>query len=138
MKRLDDRGSMPLAMLVVMVGVMLSGTLGTIVITQVRSGDFNARRTQALHAAQAGLDAGLAQVRNSVDPVGAGDTALLPCGPLTGSMDDGSKASYSVTITYFGTDPQGKSDTTLSTEAISCAKARVKDPGPQFLSLIHI
>jgi hypothetical protein len=38
MKRLDDRGSMPLAMLVVLVGIALSGTLAATLVTHVRTG----------------------------------------------------------------------------------------------------
>ncbi|MFI6072170.1 hypothetical protein ACIA5C_11335 [Actinoplanes sp. NPDC051343] len=131
MRRLGDRGSMPLAMLVVTVGVTLSGTLAAMVITQVKTGDFEARRVQALHAAQAGLDVGLAAVRGAVDAKGAGDTSLLPCGPLKGSLGDGSTASYVVTISYFGKDPQGKPvDTTDG--LIACTDARAKNPGPAF------
>ena len=132
MRRLDDRGSMPLAMLVVTVGVALSGTLAAIVSTQVDTGDFDARRVQALHAAQAGLDAGLAAVRGSVDSDGKGDTALLPCGPLNGVVGEGSAASYAVTITYFGKDPQGKPVNTTD-GLIDCAHAQDKDPGPAFV-----
>ena len=132
MKGLDDRGSMPLAMLVVLVGIALSGTLASTVITQVRTADFNARRVQALHAAQAGLDAGLATVRGAVGPDGAGDTALLPCGPLAGTIDPSTSSGYEVTIAYFGTDPQGKPiDTTDG--LITCANARNKNPGPAYV-----
>ena len=141
MRRLDDRGSMPLAMLVVTIGIAMSGTLASIVITQVRTGDFDARRVQALHAAQAGLDAGVAAVRGAVTATGAGDTALLPCGPLNGTLDTGSTPSYTVTINYYGKDPQGKSwdkdasgnPTPPPDGLITCANARAKNPGPAFV-----
>ncbi|MEV6841892.1 ricin-type beta-trefoil lectin domain protein [Actinoplanes sp. NPDC051411] len=141
MRRLDDRGSMPLALLVVTIGMGLSATLAAMVITQVQTGDFDARRVQALHAAQAGLDVGLAAVRGAVDSTGVGDTALLPCGPLEGTLGDGTTPSYRVTINYYGKDPQGKPWTTDSLGnpvppadgGIDCAHARVKDPGPAFV-----
>ncbi|MGX6602040.1 hypothetical protein ACWKSP_07900 [Micromonosporaceae bacterium Da 78-11] len=137
MRRLDDRGSMPLAMLVVTIGMALSGTLAAIVVTQVQTGDFDARRVQALHAAQAGLDAGLAAVRGAVDSTtGKGDTALLPCGPLNGTLGDGSTASYTVTITYYGKDPQGKAWVNNAPPIdglILCGDARNKNPGPGFV-----
>jgi len=139
MRRLDDRGSMPLAMLVVTIGVGLSGTLAAMVVTQVNTGDFDARRVQSLHAAQAGLDVGLAAVRGAVDATGKGDTNLLPCGPLQGTLDD-SGSSYVVTINYYGKDPQGKpfgtdasgNPTPPTDGLIACADARAKNPGPAF------
>jgi hypothetical protein len=141
MRRLDDRGSMPLAMLVTTIGIALSGTLASIVVTQVRTGDFDARRVQALHAAQAGLDAGLAAVRGAVNSTGVGDTTLLPCGPLNGTISTGSTPSYRVTISYYGKDPQGKAwgkdasgDPVPPTDGfITCANARAKNPGPAFV-----
>jgi hypothetical protein len=141
MRRLDDRGSMPLALLVVTIGMAMSGTLAAMVITQVQTGDFDARRLQALHAAQAGLDVGLAAVRGAVDSAGVGDTALLPCGPLEGPLGEGSTASYVVTINYYGKDPQGKPWTqdpqgnpVPPTDGfIACADAQAKNPGPAFV-----
>lgn len=141
MRRLGDRGSMPLALLVVTIGMGLSASLAAMVITQVQTGDFDARRVQALHAAQAGLDVGLAAVRGAVNSAGVGDTTLLPCGPLQGPLGDGSPESYVVTINYYGKDPQGKPWTTdpqgnpqpPADGFIACADARARNPGPAFV-----
>jgi hypothetical protein len=107
-RRDDDRGSLPLALLVSIVGVGLSAVMSTLVITQLRTTAFEARRVLALHAAQAGLDVGLAQVRTAtkVNSSGAtvGDATKLPCTALTGTVGD---AGYSVLAAYYDADPQG-------------------------------
>jgi len=107
-----DRGSMPLAMLVVLVGLTLSGTLGTMVISQIRSAGYDSRRVLALHAAQSGLEAGLAQIRAStkVDIVTdetVGDRAKLQCDPISGSVGNGNPGDWVVSVVYYDSDPQG-------------------------------
>jgi hypothetical protein len=103
----DDRGSLPMAMLVSLVGVLLSALLVPVLLDQAQTTTFDSTRVQSLGAAQAGIDLTLGQIRSAKDSTGTGDTARLPCGPLTGSVDSASNATYSVTIKYFpfGVDP---------------------------------
>lgn len=107
----DDRGSLPLALLVTLVGMTLSVAMGTLVINQLQNAGYAARRVLALHAAQAGLEAALAQVRASVTTdasgVVTGDRKQLPCQALTGTTGAGTTTTYSVTAAYFDADPQG-------------------------------
>lgn len=121
---------MPLAMLVVLVGLTLSGTLGTLVISQIRSAGYDARRVLALHAAQSGLEAGLAQVRAStkVDTKTGetvGDREKLQCDPISGKVGKGNPGSWTVSVVYYDSDPQGhRQDAAwLTAHTISCTAA---------------
>jgi hypothetical protein len=104
----DDRGSLPLAMLVSIIGIGLSAFMSTLVISQLHTTAFEARRVQALDVAQAGLDVGIGQVRaaTKINSSGetVGDITKLPCAALTGTVGS---ASYSVSPAYYDADPQG-------------------------------
>ena len=101
----DDRGSIALLLLVILVGVSLGALLVPMIISQDRTTRFDTTRVQALDAAQAGLDAMLGKIRL----VTTGDAHLLPCpaSPTTGVVNGG-PAQYSVTVTYFTADPAQK------------------------------
>jgi hypothetical protein len=123
----DDRGSLPLAMLVTVVGVGLSVFMSMLVLSQLHTTAFEARRVQALHVAQAGLDVGVAQIRSAtkIDSFGetVGDTAKLPCTALTGTVGD---ASYSVTTAYYDADPQGHQQDSawIGAHGLACVTGR--------------
>ncbi|GAB7038832.1 MULTISPECIES: ricin-type beta-trefoil lectin domain protein [Catenuloplanes] len=105
--RRDDRGSLPLALMVTLVGTTLGGLLVTLVTTQLVATRVADARVQALQAAQTGLDVALSQIRGAVAG-GVGNQKLLPCLPLTGALGGSDPSSYSVTVTYYNSDPQGK------------------------------
>ncbi|MFC7527377.1 ricin-type beta-trefoil lectin domain protein [Actinoplanes sp. GCM10030250] len=144
-RRGEDRGSMPMAMLVVLVGVSLSAMLTNIVLSRMSDTSHNERKSLALHAAQAGLDVGLAQLRGAVtaNPEGElkGDRAKLPCtglppaenrqpgNGLEGKVGGGNDASYEVWVRYYRTDPQGQSATWLDNNAVACQG----NNGPQYV-----
>ncbi len=113
----DDRGSLPFALLITLVGTAVSALLVPMVIVQLGNSRADAQRVQAVEAAQAGLDAALGQLRRANDGTGKGVAASLPCtspSPITGSAGDG-VSTYSVTITYFQTGVPN---------SISCATAQ--------------
>lgn len=116
----DDTGSLVIAMLLTLVGVLLSALMLPIVVGQIESTRDENRQTHALNAAQAGLDVALGHVRAANDGAGAGVLAELPCGPLTGGLANASTARYQVTIDYFAVDPQGRSDSWIAANRISC------------------
>ncbi|MFI7543148.1 hypothetical protein [Actinoplanes sp. NPDC049599] len=118
-RRLDrrsDAGSMPLAMLVTLVGVSLSAGLGGVVMDQFKQSQRLADRVAAVDAAQAGLDAGLKAIRDTYAVTGA-LLDKLPCGVLTPPTDPtknpfaalGKSTSatpgYTTTVGYFLTNP---------------------------------
>ena len=108
--RRDDAGSMPIALLITLVGVTLSATLTTQVIGQLSDSRRAADRTAAVAASQAGLDAGLAKIRAAVNGT-AGDATKLPCASLAGSLtalagtSTATAPKYSVSVGYFLVDP---------------------------------
>lgn len=101
----SDRGSMSMLVLVMLVGLAFGALLVPMVITQNQTTRYDTSRTHALHAAQSGLDSVLGLVRAATADDGSGDPSKLPCGPLNGTSDDGSPATYSVAIAYYTADP---------------------------------
>jgi hypothetical protein len=95
----SDRGSMPMALLVTLVGMALSAALVPMVVSQVTSTRTVSARTFALQAAQAGIDVALGQLRSAVGEAGAGDLESLP--PCVMSGNAGSGSSYRITIVYY-------------------------------------
>ncbi|HEY7273855.1 MAG TPA: ricin-type beta-trefoil lectin domain protein [Actinoplanes sp.] len=94
----SDRGSMPMALLVTLVGMSLSAVLVPIVISQVTSTRTATARSNALQAAQAGIDVALAQLRAAGTTTGGDLESLPPC-TMTGTSVSGS--GYRVTIVYY-------------------------------------
>ncbi|RZU49150.1 ricin-type beta-trefoil lectin protein [Krasilnikovia cinnamomea] len=95
-----DRGSLPIAMLLTLVGLAMSALLVPAVVQQVRGTQGASERTRALHAAEAGLDAAMGQIRAAVDGTGAGDAARLPTGQLDGNAAPDGGQRYRVTFAY--------------------------------------
>jgi hypothetical protein len=107
-------------MLISLIGVMLAMLLLPMVIGQAKTTRQLSDRVRSLHAAEAGLEAALANIRAADDGSGNGSLADLPCGPLTGSVGDGGAARYSVTIDYLAQDPAGHPDSWVATNRIRC------------------
>ncbi len=115
-----DTGSLAIALLLTLVGVMLSALMVPVVLTQIGSTRTDVRRIHALNAAQAGLDVALGHIRAANDGVGGGVRASLPCGPLSGRASVGGTARYQVTIDYLAVDPVGQPDSWVAANRISC------------------
>ncbi|GIF10112.1 ricin-type beta-trefoil lectin domain protein [Actinoplanes teichomyceticus] len=99
----DDRGSMPMAMLVVTVVLSLSTTMVPIVVRQIMNSQNYAQRASALDAAQAGMDVMMARVRAASDESLNGFLEDVPPCQMTGVVgvaDGNVKSSYSVSVTY--------------------------------------
>ena len=105
-----DEGSMPLALLVTLVGVTLSASVSGLVVGQIKDSQRAADRVAAVAAAQAGLDDQLAKIRSSVTAL-AGDIDKLPCAssPVTALSSLGGTTSatptYQASVGYFLVDP---------------------------------
>lgn len=102
--RSGDRGSLPMALLLILVGVALSALLAPVVLNHVTATRSSSERTRALHAAQAGIDVMLGRIRASTDSAGNGMVTLLPGPELTGSAAPGGTERYWVTVTYYAAD----------------------------------
>lgn len=116
-----DAGSLPLAMLLTLVGLTLSALLAPMVLVQISATRADTGRVRTLHAAQAGLDVALGHIRAARDANGDGLLAKLPCGPLDGSVGAGVVTRYEVTIDYLGTDPMGRSSGWVAANRIPCS-----------------
>ena len=115
-----DEGSLILVFLVMLIAMALSLLVLSTLVVQAQASRLDAKRVRDLHSAQAGLDVVLGQIRAANDGSGNGVRASLPCGPLTGSVDQGSSASYSATVAYYTSDPSGQSASWLSSNQLTC------------------
>lgn len=118
----DDRGSMPMALLVVLVGMAFSALLVPMVLTQDQSTRFDTSRVRSLHAAQAGIDVATGLIRSAMStdttlPPNTGSASELPCGPLSGNVSDGGADKYTVAISYYTANPFGHDDAWLGDSA---------------------
>jgi hypothetical protein len=95
----DERGSLPLAMMLTLVGTSLSTLMVPVVITQLRNTASTVERAKALHAAQAGIDMVIGGIRAS-----GGSIANLVCmpvaEPLLGAIGAGLPGRYQVSVEY--------------------------------------
>ncbi|WP_328468533.1 ricin-type beta-trefoil lectin domain protein [Actinoplanes sp. NBC_00393] len=96
----DERGSLPLAILVAAAGLAITGLLSTALLSQVKDVRRVAERGRALGAAEAGLQVALGYIRAAADSKGNGDPAALPCGTLQGPVSEAPGNAYRVEVTY--------------------------------------
>lgn len=117
----DDTGSLPMALLLLLVGFGLSALLVPVVVDNTVATRTTSDRTRALHAAQAGIDVMLGRIRAAVDGDGAGVTSLLPGPELTGKAGADGGQRYRVTITYYAAD-----DTVVAVAGVTNPRQPVK------------
>lgn len=120
----SDRGNLPMLLLVILVGLTFGALLVPMVISQDKTTRYDTSRTQSLHAAQSGLDTALGQIRAASNGKGVGVPSQLPCGPFSGSSDDGGSGTYSVRMQYFTADPgpHAADVAWLKANAVACVK----------------
>ena len=109
-----ERGSLPMVMLVVLIGMALGAVLVPVLLTQIRSSSFLTSRQDSLAAAQSGTDVVVGRIRAAA-PSGQGDSSTLPCAdaavssgpgaPITGTVDAPGPAGYRVVVQYYRRDP---------------------------------
>ncbi|WIM95174.1 RICIN domain-containing protein [Actinoplanes oblitus] len=103
----DDSGSLPIAMMVVATGLVLSIAVLPMIVRQVTGARTMADRNTALAGARVGLDVVLARIAAAVDKSSGKSTGLLedlpPCDKaIEGDVGVGDeKLDYSVTVKYF-------------------------------------
>jgi hypothetical protein len=116
----DDRGSMPLAMLLTIVGVALSAILASMLSGEFERTRDDVERVHALNAAQAGLDVAMAHILGASDGTGLFVIANLPCAPVTGTANAGGSGSYTVRVRYYTADPRGHDEDWLAQNGTDC------------------
>ncbi|MGK5682213.1 RICIN domain-containing protein [Actinoplanes sp. URMC 104] len=142
----DERGSLPLVMLLTIVGMGALSLLGNTVVRQLGNTRYDADRSMALNAAQSGVETGLAQLRGL--PVNAtGDAALssLPCvagagSPnlvLSGAVAAGRPTAYTVNVYYVPSVPPSDTDqeSWARTNRLGCAAGGGVSTAPMYALL---
>jgi hypothetical protein len=146
-RRRDD-GSLPIAMLLTIVGIGLSVVLATIVNAQQRTTRVDLQRTDAVNAAQAGLDVALAQIRMAVTAgTKDGDRTKLPCNTIPvpaeparypqgfafrSSVSVGTPATYTTEIYYLASLPQPGNLTAARAARLACTVGAGTAVVPQY------
>jgi hypothetical protein len=142
----DDRGSLALTMLLMIIGVGMTGLMASTVLTQITTTRYDIGRSLAMDAAQSGIDSALGQMR-SLPVDSSGDAALtsLPCaavtaGPdltLAGSLSTGSTASYTVNVYYLTSapPPDVEPETWARSNRLGCAAGGGPSTVPMFALL---
>jgi hypothetical protein len=109
----DDSGAaILLALFVMAVVAALSLSIAGVVLSQSEPTQLTRKDIQTVHAAEAGIEAGLTRLRGAGSATGAGSVAMLPCNTTYGAKFQGSvegtsqgSLTYSTTITYYAQDP---------------------------------
>ncbi len=130
----DDEGTLPLAMLLIIVGSGLSLVLMSTVLREIGTTRTESGRESALMAARTGISSAVASLRAARHADGAGDPALLPCAAsgsphLTGSVGTGG-GTYAASILYLAADPADRDLAWIQARGRPCA-AQLGQP-PRF------
>ncbi|GAA3450870.1 RICIN domain-containing protein [Dactylosporangium matsuzakiense] len=94
-----DGGSLPLAMMLTLVGTSLSTLIVPVVITQLRATVETADRAKAVHAAQAGIDLVLGTIRASGGVI-SGLTCIPAGSELKGGVGGGLPGRFKVSVQF--------------------------------------
>ena len=121
----EDSGSIPFALLVMIIGLAIGALLVPMAVTQDHTTNYDNSRVAELHAAESGFEVALGMIRSStgIQPDGTlgGLTTTLPCAPsnlpITGAVAGSGNQSYSVTLAYYTQSPTGQSQSWLNDPA---------------------
>ena len=146
-RRGGDRGSLPLTMLLSVIGAGAVGLLGSTVVIQVTTTRYDTDRAIALDAAYSGVETGLAQLRAlPVDLSGDAPLTSLPCTAaltdpslsLAGTVSPGQAAGYTVNIYYLTAAPPSDADaeTWARSNRLGCATGGGPVLAPMYALLV--
>jgi hypothetical protein len=124
--REDCGAALLLVLMLILVVAALSVLLLGMVLAQSRPTSQEKKSTRTVHAAEAGLNAALGQIRAATtdDSMGVaqGDRSKLPCGTITGTVGgESGNVGYTVDVRYYLTDPTNTSTTWRTANALGCA-----------------
>jgi hypothetical protein len=127
-----DDGSLPLAMLVVIVGVGLATLTMTTMVRGASDTNGTIGRTSALLAARSGLAGALASLRAAGSAGNLGSISALPCSTGQAAQVAGTistkDGSYATTIWYLKTDPTGQTDAWVRSNGVTCPALLLQTP----------
>ncbi|HEY0531648.1 MAG TPA: hypothetical protein VGD29_08620 [Actinoplanes sp.] len=132
LRRRGDGGSLPLAMLVVIVGAGLAALTMTTMVRGAADTTGAVSRSSALLAARSGLSSALASLRAAGSTGNLGAISALPCSTgqaaqVTGTLgtNDG---SYATTIWYLKSDPTQQTDAWVRSNGVTCPAQLLQTP----------
>ena len=139
-RRGEDEGSLIFAMLVVVVGLLLSALMTPMMMNQMTATSNSRRLTHELHAAESGIDIMMGHIRAATDSSGNGILADLPCGPITGSVESAATENYRSSVVYYKSDPTGKNATWLAdlTNQVLCITGGGAISAPGFAMITSV
>lgn len=125
-------------------GFML--VLLAVLTSQLQPVQIAQKTTRTVYAAQAGIQAGLSVMRSNTKVVGTGASAVTYGDPtklpasLTGTVDGTTTSAlkYTVTVTYYKTDPAGKNATWLAANKLSYPLTSSTASQPAFARLVSV
>ncbi|MDT5039990.1 MAG: hypothetical protein QOE51_975 [Actinoplanes sp.] len=132
LRRRGDEGSLPLAMLVVIVGFGLSVLTATTTLRGALDTNGAIGRSSALFAARSGLTSALASLRAAGSTGVSGAISALPCSTgsaaqVTGALS-GKDGSYATTVWYLKSDPAQQTDAWVKANGVTCAAQLLVTP----------
>jgi Ricin-type beta-trefoil lectin domain len=139
-RRGDDEGSLIFALLVVVVGMLMTALMTPMLLTQLTATTNTRRLTQELAAAETGVDIMMGHIRAANDGAGNGVLGSLPCGTLTGSVEAAATERYQATVVYYKNDPTGQSSSWLasSTNQVQCIVGGGAISAPAFAMITSV
>jgi len=135
LRKRDDTGSLPMAMLLTVIGIGLSGLLAATLDAQLTAARSTAQRADAMDAAQSGIESALGRIRTAKDATGAGVYTKLPCGPFTGRISGGTAQTYTVQIYYLAAQPPAGDTTWAQNNKLSCTGTYLTAGKPLYVLL---
>lgn len=137
----DEGIAMVVAMMMMLVVGSMTLAVAAMTLSQMKPTELLQKNVQTVHAAEAGIDAGLGRIRGAVIN-GVGVRTLLPCNTstvggktvaLSGLSAEGAAASsYAVRIRYYASDPADQSAAWRNSNAISCSGSLGPSAVPAF------
>jgi hypothetical protein len=137
-RRGDDRGSLPMAILLITIGMGLSALLATTVTAQLKATRSTVHSSEAIDAAQSGLDVALGRIRLAVKADGTGDFRKLPCGPFTGTVNSGTDQTYTVAIAYLTAEPPAGDTAWAQANKLPCTSTYLAAGSPVYVLLTAV
>ena len=141
----DEGSGLILVFLVMLISSALSLVLLEGAVSMAKQASANNKRVTSLSAAQAGLDAGLGQIRAAVNTVtNVGDVGSIPCTIAPGQVggtntpsQGSTTGSYVVSVQYFAVDPTAQSSAwqANSSNTINCPALGHPDKVPGYALL---
>ncbi|HET9657928.1 MAG TPA: ricin-type beta-trefoil lectin domain protein [Kineosporiaceae bacterium] len=140
LRREDEGAALLMVIMAMLIAMALSVLLMGLVLAQRNPTILQRKYARTLHGAEAGVNAGLSQIRAAttanVFGVQQGDRSKLPCGPIAGTVGgETGNVGYTVTITYFLTDPTQQPSSWRSANALNCLAGYGPSETPLFALL---